>query len=278
MIKRNTLFALLMTFFSSAASADVLVLVHGYLGSANSWEASGINAILEQNGWNRGGVFKGSLAGPQLLTHAGKEKTNKTYVVDLPSQSPVMIQANLLSGMLNTIRSLHPGEKLFVVGHSAGGVVARMSMITAGSQNISALVTIASPHIGTTRAEDALNVTGNHGPFNIVKNVFGGSGYDTLKHSRGLLIDLIRPRPGNMLYWLNAQQHPDIDYVSVVRTNPVGFAGDDLVPGFSQDMNNVPVLKGKSQVFTTPQGHTLVPYDGHTIVQILKQLNGTSDI
>ena len=75
-----------------------------------------------------------------------------------------------------------------------------------------------------------------------------------------------------MLFWLNAQPHPDIDYVSVVRTNPVGFAGDDLVPGYSQDMNNIPALKGKSAVFTTPQGHTLEYFDGNTIIQILNQL------
>ena len=262
---------------SSFAHSDVLVLVHGYQGSANSWEQAGINTILENNGWHRGGLFTGSINGPQLLTHADKDKKNRVYVVDLPSESPVMLQANLLNGMLNTVRNLHKGEPLIIVGHSAGGVVARMSLITAGSKNISALITIASPHIGTTRAEDALNVTANHGPFNIVKNMFGGSGYDTLQRSKGLLIDLIRPRPGNMLFWLNAQPHPDINYVSVVRTNPVGFAGDDLVPGYSQDMNNIPVLKGKSAVFTTPQGHTLEPYDGDTIVQILKHLDKTAD-
>jgi len=269
----TALITLSTLFFSSFAHSDVLILVHGYLGSAHSWEQSGINTILEKNNWHRGGLFTAGSNGPQLLTHAGKDKKNKVYVVDLPSESPVMIQANLLTGMLNTVRGLHKDEPLIIVGHSAGGVVARMALITGGSSNASALITIASPHIGTTRAEDALNVTANHGPFNIVKNVFGGSGYNTLQRSKGLLIDLIRPRPGNMLFWLNAQKHPDIDYVSVVRTNPVGFAGDDLVPGYSQDMNNVPALKGKSAVFTTPQGHTLEHYDGDTIVQILKHLN-----
>ena len=258
--------------FSTIAHSDVLILVHGYLGSSHSWEQTGINSILEKNNWNRGGLFTAGINGPQLLIHAGKDKKNKTYVVDLPSESPVMIQSNLLTGMINTVRALHKDEPLIIVGHSAGGVVARMSLITGGSKNVSALITIASPHIGTTRAEEALNVTADHGPFNVVKNIFGGSGYNTLQRSQGLLIDLIRPRPGNMLFWLNAQAHPNINYVSVIRTNPVGFAGDDLVPGYSQDMNNIPVLKGKSAVFTTPQGHTLEPYDGDTILQILKQL------
>ncbi len=41
---------------SLPASPDVLVLVHGFLGSAQSWEQSGINSILQQHGWKRAGV------------------------------------------------------------------------------------------------------------------------------------------------------------------------------------------------------------------------------
>ena len=36
---------------SSGASADTLVLVQGYLGSAGSWRASGIAPLLHQRGW-----------------------------------------------------------------------------------------------------------------------------------------------------------------------------------------------------------------------------------
>ena len=84
-----------------------------------------------------------------------------------------------------------------------------------------------------------------------------------------------------MLYWLNGQKHPDIEYVSVVRLNPVGFAGDELVPGYSQDMNNVPTIHGNSSVIVTPAGHTLVAQDGTTLLQILESLDeseaGTTD-
>lgn len=271
-MRQNILVILILLFFSTFVHSDVLILVHGYQGNMHSWEQSGINTILEKDDWHRGGLFQGGPSGPKLLVHKGQSEKNKVYIADLPSESPVIIQAHLLSGILNTVRDLHKDEPLIIVGHSAGGVVARMSLITGGSKNVSTLITIASPHIGTTRAEQALDVTGNHGPFNIAKNIFGGSGYDTLKRSQGLLLDLTRPRPGNMLFWLNSQPHPDINYISVVRLDPVGFAGDDLVPGHSQDMNNVPTLKGRSTVFATPQGHTLTPNDGETILQILKQL------
>ena len=272
-----SIFVLLTTFNSTSLRADVLVLVHGYLASASSWEQSGINALLDNQGWKRGGVFTSGLYGPQLFEADSKDADNTVYVVDLPSEAPVIVQSDLFLGMLNTIRQRQPDEPLIIVGHSAGGVVARMSLIRGGAENVTALVTIASPHVGTTRAEQALDATDESGPFGVVKNMFGGSGYDTLKRSRGLLFDLTRPYPGNMLYWLNGQKHPDIKYVSVVRLNPVGLAGDDLVPGFSQDMNNVPVLKGQSSVVTTPVGHTLVPQDASTILSVLKSLDSGED-
>jgi pimeloyl-ACP methyl ester carboxylesterase len=207
-----------------------------------------------------------------LLLGPGKDAGNKVYVVDLPAEAPIVVQTDQFLGMLATIQTMHPGENLVIVGHSAGGVVARTALVRGGIQNVKALITIASPHVGTTRANQAIAATDESGIFGPVKSFFGGSGYDTLRRSRGLLFDLAYPQPGSLLYWLNAQQHPDIKYVSVVRLNPVGFAGDELVPGYSQDMNNVPTIQGKSSVIVTPAGHTLVAEDAGTLLQILNQL------
>lgn len=262
-----------LALISTSLQADVLVLVHGYLASPTSWEQSGINATLDANGWRRGGVFVSGPFGPQLFEADSRDADNTVYVVDLPSEAPVIVQSDLFLGMLNTIRQKQPDEPLIIVGHSAGGVVARMSLIRGGAKDVTALITIASPHVGTTRAEQALDVTDESGPFGIVKNIFGGSDYDTLKRSRGLLFDLTHPHPGNMLYWLNNQKHPEIIYISVIRQNPVGIAGDDLVPGFSQNMNNVATLHGKSSVITTAAGHTLVPQDANTILSVLEKLD-----
>ena len=54
-----------------------------------------------------------------------------------------------------------------------------------------------------------------------------------------------------------------------------GFAGDELVPGYSQDMNNLPSLHGSSSVIITSAGHTLVAEDGTTLLQILNELYAT---
>ena len=46
-----------LTGILNIASADVLVLIHGYMGSPDSWEKTGINNLLENYGWQRGGLI-----------------------------------------------------------------------------------------------------------------------------------------------------------------------------------------------------------------------------
>jgi pimeloyl-ACP methyl ester carboxylesterase len=260
---------LFLFFFSISAHADVMLLIHGYLGDANSWEKSGINAELHQQGWQRAGMFKGSPQGSQLFVSNHAAAKNSVYVAELPSNAPVMVQADVLKNIIDVIQQNHNNKKIILVGHSAGGVVARMALIRHQLKNVKALITIATPHIGTGRADQALDITANHGPFNIVKNVVGGSGYNALKHSRDLMVDLRHPQPGNLLYWLNSQSHPDIHYASVIRLNNSGQTGDYYVPGFSQNMNNMPALQGRSSTFTTPTSHFLVRQDANTILSII---------
>jgi pimeloyl-ACP methyl ester carboxylesterase len=287
---------LLLLSLSTPAAADVMLLIHGYLGDASSWEKSGINTELHRSGWSRAGMFRGSPYGPQLFVtdtinkaniqpadkdNGSKKKSssdknsqnnNLVYVATLPSETPIMVQADVLKVIIEQIDQLHPDEALILVGHSAGGIVARMVLIRHQLKNVKALITIASPHVGTGRADQALDITRNHGPFNMVKSFVGGDGYDALRHSRGLMFDLRHPHPGNLLYWLNSQPHPDIHYASIIRLNNNGATGDDLVPGFSQNMNNVPALYGRSSTYTTPTSHFLVPQDAHTIVDIINRI------
>jgi triacylglycerol lipase len=269
----NILVFLFISITGINARADVLVLVHGYLASADSWEVTGINSLLDANGWKRGGLISSApVTAAPVLVGPGKDAANKVYVVDLPAEAPIIVQTDQFLVMLATIQALHPDEDLVIVGHSAGGIVARTALVRSNNHKVKALITIASPHVGTTLANRALKATDESGIFGGLKSFFGGSGYDTLRRSRGLLFDLAHPYPGSLLYWLNAQQHPDIKYVSVVRLDPVGFAGDELVPGYSQDMNNIPAIQGRSSVIITPAGHTLVADDGTTLLQILNEL------
>jgi pimeloyl-ACP methyl ester carboxylesterase len=256
----------------SPAKADVMLLIHGYLADATSWERSGINEALHRRGWSRAGMFQGSPFGPRLFTIDSEAAENRVYVATLPFEMPIVVQADILKQTIGIIRQLHPDEEIILVGHSAGGVVARMTLIRHQPEDVKALITIATPHLGTGRADQALSITRNHGPFNMVKHFVGGSTYDALRHSRGLFYDLRHPYPGNLLYWLNSQAHPDIHYASIIRTDHRGMVGDDIVPGFSQDMNNIPALQGRSSVFTTPASHYLNFQDAHTILAIIDRI------
>lgn len=251
------------------ACADVMLLVHGFTGHAAFWEQSGINDELHQMGWVRAGMFVASPAGPQLLTKDYGDEQKLVYIATLPSESSISVQAYLLTNMIDTIQHLHNEKNLILVGHSAGGIVARMALVRRQFGNIKALVTIASPHMGAALAGRALGVSANHGPFNMVKRFVGGSDYQLLERSRSLLVDLQIPQPGNMLFWLNNQPHPDIHYVSIIRQQSNGQWGDDYVSGFSQNMNNVAALNEMSTVYTTPATHFLTRQDAHTLLSAI---------
>lgn len=260
--------AFLIAMHAHAVRADVAILVHGYLGSAASWEFSGVNAALFANGWVPGGVIVPGPGGP-LLPPPIANAQRKTYAVELPSTAPLMAQADILVAALNQVNARHGKEPVTLIGHSAGGVVSRMALVRGGGRGVVRLITIASPHLGTERALEALDATHEGGPIGIVKNVFGGRDYRVVKDSWPVLLDLSPAVPGNVLYWLNAQPHPQIKYFSIVRAAPFGL-GDLLVPGFSQDMNNVPQLAGRNTTYAVPAGHALTPADGGMVANLMR--------
>ena len=64
-----------------------------------------------------------------------------------------MMQHRYLEQYLDVIRNLYPHESLLLVGHSAGGVLGRLYMVTHPDKPVGVLITIASPHLGTESAE-----------------------------------------------------------------------------------------------------------------------------
>lgn len=254
--------------------AEITVLVHGYMSNANTWETSGVNDQLRQDGWEYAGTLGYSPTGLLNQTKQLNNAEKRFYSVELPALAPAAIQASWLNAALQQLSSQYPDEAINLVGHSAGGVVARLTLIQYGAGNVTRLITIASPHLGTDKAIKALNASNNSGMFGfikkaVVRDAIGDDLYNTLQHSRGILIDLTPPSPGSMLFWLNAQAHPDIEYVSIVRSSGYNITGDIAVPPFSQDMNQVPVLAGKSRTIIVLQGHQLTPNDGKLLAELL---------
>jgi triacylglycerol lipase len=257
---------------SLTVRADVLVLVHGYLGGAYSWDESGITTVLQQHGWQRAGVYTAGPAGIQLTPAPGIQTRRKFYAVDFPSEAPVLVQVYLLREVLDSVSRAHNNEPVVLVGHSAGGVIARTALVRGDAPNVKALITIASPHLGTSRAEQALDATDIPFPLSVITDFFAGETYHTAMRSRSLYVDLVRPQPGTLLYWLNGQPHPDIDYFSIVRGTDQAGQGDYIVPAYSQDMNNVPAIQRRSSLITVPGHHGLAAVDGSVIVNLLSDL------
>jgi pimeloyl-ACP methyl ester carboxylesterase len=270
--------ALLLSFLLTAAApawADrVLLLVHGYLGDASSWQRDGVLPVLQQAGWQFGGNWQSTPAGVRLDAALETPGPFVVYTANLPSTAPLAEQARFLGGMLNAVAERHPDVGVDLVGHSAGGVVARLALVSYGAGSVRRLVTIASPHAGTERAWEALSATDDNGLFGGVKRWFvkravGDELYHTVRASRGALLDLAPPMPGNLLFWLNSQTHPDIEYIAVVRGAAYGMPGDEVVPAMSQDLNRIPALQGRARTVVMASNHLLSARDGLLLSELI---------
>jgi pimeloyl-ACP methyl ester carboxylesterase len=264
---RRLVFAVLFLFLPPATThAQVAILIHGHLSSGETWARHGILAALAHDGWGYGG----HLVTNRSIPASAPRYARTVYTANLLSTAPLPDQAAALEQQLQTVQRRHPDEDIILVGHSAGGVVARLLLVEYGPQQVTRLITIASPHIGTPRAVKGLEITEDHGPpIETVKRVVGGNEYRGAKKSRQLYRELLPGNRSSVLDWLNRQEHPPLDYVSVIRVPAVGTRGDKIVPVYSQDMNMIPALHGKARSFTTPGDHFLKPLDGTLITRLL---------
>jgi len=266
--------ALGLVFAGPASAGRILVLVHGYLGDSASWQHSGVLPVLAQAGWKVAGNWQSTRSGVRLEPVGPSTGEFASYTVDLPSIAPLMEQARFLGGMLGAIAQRHPTDTVDLIGHSAGGVVARLVLVNYGAGTVTRLITIAAPHLGTERASEALDATDDSGLFGGIKRWFvkrkvGDDLYRTVQDSRGVLADLGPPVPGNLLYALNGRRHPDIVYVAVVRGAAYGLPGDQVVPAPSQDLRWVPALNGRATIRVVAGGHELSPQDGLLLAELV---------
>ena len=272
-----SLAAFFLLLLSAPARAEVLVLIHGYMSSPDTWEKTRINDVLVQEGWRRGGILI-----PAARRHIPdrRQQQNNTgaedifYMVELPWQYPLQSQADALEIAMQRILEMRPNEDISLAGHSAGAVVARLWLVQHPRPEIKRLISIAAPNLGTDRAEDALTLTQPvFGPFDSMRNLLGGKRYNTVRRSRPLVRDLTPPSRRNptILYRLNRQPHPDIAYYSIVREDRRGQDSDWLISAESQDLNNVEALRGRSTSYIMPRDHDLSIEDGFMLTRILAE-------
>jgi len=255
----------LLLVLASPCSAwpDVMVLLHGHLGSHLDWRISGFNDVLQAAGWHDGGTI--DTEQKQARLKPVKHATDNTYyALDLPSEAALDVQAARLDDALQQIQPRHPGEKIIFTGFSAGGVVARLYMVRHPQLPVRALCTIAAPHLGTDSAELALLAADS--PLSAYASALGA---DFINHSQALYRDLLPEQPGNFLYKLNREPHPLARYIAIVRVNSEAEPGDLVVPVYSQDMNNVVALHGKVETIATPGVHGVLADDAHHCLNAL---------
>jgi pimeloyl-ACP methyl ester carboxylesterase len=222
------LFIVFSLLFSLNSAADVVVLLHGYESNPGVWLSTGIQQNLSQKFTNK----------------------HKVYSLSLPSTAPLAYQANALSMQLQNIKDSHD-EDVIIVGHSTGGVVARLLLTRNPDLNIKALISVSSPHLGSNLAFIS-NIISGAMPFMSEFPVF-----DEMHESKILYGNIRRKSP--FLRQLNIMPHADICYVSVIRSK--SFMSDMVSTQYSQNMNNIPALRGRSMVLPSHSSHSLKPYD-----------------
>jgi pimeloyl-ACP methyl ester carboxylesterase len=275
--------ALVSIVMSLPALADSMLLIPGYRGSAASWRVSGVAYGLTKLGWLDGGHLAISPSGapvpisnpapnfmPGLISGpvARKAAPRRFFTMDMPTEAPLMVQSDFIARHIAMLKKLYPGERIILVGHSAGGVAARLAMARYPGLKVSALISIASPHLGTPMAELGSAIANS--PLSWFAPFFGAS---TINRSRALYRDMEREKPGNILGWLNRAPHPPAIYVSVVRSRSRDARrGDQVAPGWRQDMNMVPALRGRCRTIFTFGDHGLRPADAILIAGIVKRI------
>jgi triacylglycerol lipase len=264
-MRERILGILLLLVFSVPTPAETLVLLQGYLGEGDDWREAGITHLLAQNGWADAGTLRATPYGVRA-DRPPPGSNRRIYTVALASEAPLMVQLRYLEQYLDVIHELYPHESLLLAGHSAGGVLGRLYIVTHPDKPVGALITFASPHLGTGSAE--VGAMAGNSPLGWIAPLIGGS---TLNRSQSLYYDLVRERPGSLLFWLNRQEHPSSLYVSIVRDDDgLLNLGDLVVPAWSQDMNQVAALRGRARKIVTQGGHGLSRQDGDLLLQILR--------
>lgn len=268
------LLLLITLLFPGLVMADIAVLIHGYYSSANTWRGSGIVSLLSTKGWIDTGYYipyAGHIGGTGYkLTNTGKY----IVTVDLPSQAPVEVQSDLLDTYLKDMAKNYPQQKIRLIAHSAGGIVARLSLVRnysalSGDTNqqfipIIQLITIATPHHGSPIAEMAK--TASDSPIGLFAPLVGLS---EINRAEVLYKQLSRENENHFLYWLNRQAHPPIAYTSIVRADHSLLTGDLYVPSYSQNMATVPAIGPQSQLIMSPGAHNLRYTDGMILMGLL---------
>lgn len=264
------MFVIALALAAGTARAETVLLLQGYLSGPGHWRDSGVTRHLSHAGWDDAGTLRAQARGVRADRHQPPASGRRFFTVELASMSSLLAQVGQLDDYVSWVRARYPRGPLILIGHSAGGVLGRLFMVQRPHAAVSALITVASPHLGTPLADFGV-YAGDHTLSWLAPYVGGGD--------LGGLIELLRElkveEPGSFLYTLNRQPHPAARYISVVRTPGERARGDLFIPEWSQDLGRVQALRGRARIVRVPGEHALGPADGPLLVRLLRFLRQT---
>jgi len=210
-----------------------------------------LNGMTETNSWLQNGIA-------QRLSSVHNVK-----ILRLPYRETINTQSEYLNRELNKIKG-----DITLVGHSAGGIVARNVLVRARNDNIKQLITIASPHQGSdlARYSSFLNDSIPFGNmFSLVILPDEASAYLPLRQLK---------KGSSFLKSLNSIPHKNICYSSIIKSG--GYVNNSYADTHSQNMNNIKGLirsGNRSTTIYVKDGHGLHPNDAHLISQSILSCN-----
>lgn len=254
---RPIVVAILLFLLPLPVVGQVMLLVPGYqVQLTDPFREAGVSITLAASGWADGGQMLPSMRGVEF--DRSPEATRKLfYTLVMPTERPVSMQAEWLNQYLDAVTRRHPDEPVILVAHSIAGVVARYSLVTRRRPEVTALITIASPHVDSSMIQ--LGDFFWQSPLGTYTPLLNQT---DLRRLLELYSGISPNQPGNVLRWLSHQTHPDIRYVGIVRVV------DTVVDSVLQDLNRVADLRGRAEMLVSPGGHALEASDGTVLAAL----------